>query len=207
LAAQQISFSTGNVTFSGAGYISIGASPADAGSIRLPNDTAAWTARDQAGGGNVSGWKINATDDYEAAADVNLAGNTLYGATAANGNLVLSATAHATVTTAYVVPSNLFDASTEGLATRVKAGAVGDGEVSQTDVNGMIAIDSTNGRLYFRYGAAWHYAAQTAGIQIPADEIVDPDGYQMRPGDEIVAVVDRIMDDGALHAVWKLRNG
>jgi len=234
MADKQISFSTGNITFSGAGYISIGATPASAGSIRLPNNTfgltarnaadgddvnivkvnasdliefgtslaaatlggtlsaadqaidftsghiefgttpadagsirqennaAVWTARNAGDDGNVSGWKVNAADDYEAAADVNLAGNTLYGDTAANGDLILSATTNGTVTTSYIIASNMFDATADGLATAVVAGAVGDGSFTATPINGCIAIDSSNGRLYFKYGDAWHYCSQDA---------------------------------------------
>lgn len=134
-------------------------------------------------------------------------GTKLSGSDAANGDLVLQATSHGTKTTAYVVADQMFDATVNGLATRVKAGAVGDAESAQTDINGQLVLDSTNGRLYFRYLAAWHYVAQTAGVQIPADETVCPkSGKQMKPGDEIVCVIDKVLSDGALHAVWMLRN-
>ncbi|KKM84725.1 hypothetical protein LCGC14_1296160, partial [marine sediment metagenome] len=66
--------------------------------------------------------------------------------------------------------------------------------------NGMMAIDSANGRLYFKYGAAWHYTAQTAGIQIPVEEIGD-----MKVGDEIYCEIDKVMSDGAMHALWRVR--
>ena len=55
-------------------------------------------------------------------------------------------------------PRNGFFAG--AVATGVKAGAAIDGDViNPTD--GMIRIDSTNGRMYARYGGAWHYAALT----------------------------------------------
>ncbi len=85
-----ITFTTGYIQFQ------TGSNPAGAGNIRVANNTAVWTARNAGNDGNISGWKVNASDDYEAAADVNLAGNTLYGATAADGNLILSSTLNAT---------------------------------------------------------------------------------------------------------------
>jgi len=92
--------------------------------------------------------------------------------------------------------------STAGtLVTRVKAGAA-----TESDANGSLVVDSTNGRLYFRYGAAWHYVAQTAGSQIPADETTDPiSGDQMKLGDFVLGMVSKTDDgrdafgDGALH--------
>ena len=134
-------------------------------------------------------------------------GTKLSGSDAANGDLTLQATSHATKTTAYVVADQMLNCTVNSLAIRVKAGAIGDAETAQTDLNGELGIDSTNGRLYFRYGAAWHYVAQTAGIQIPAHELICPKkNRQMKVGDEIVCVIDRIMEDGALHASWMLRN-
>ena len=52
-----------------------------------------------------------------------------------------------------------------GVTTKVIAGACSDSNAQATD--GTVCIDSTDGRVYFRYGGAWHYAAQTAGFQIP----------------------------------------
>ena len=204
LAAQQISFSTGNITFSGAGYIAIGVSPALSRSLRIPNDTPVWAARNQAAGADIDGWKVNATDDYEAAADVNLAGNKLYGGTAANADLDLNATIHATVLTAYILTRQMVDATVNSIAIRVKAGAIGDGETAQTDLNGEMGIDSTNGRLYFRYGAAWHYTAITAGFQIPADEVNCPKCSQpMSVGQQVIGRLNQVMSDGALHGLYE----
>jgi hypothetical protein len=47
-----------------------------------------------------------------------------------------------------------------GLATSTKAGAAVDGDFF-FPVNGMIAVDSTNNRLYVRHGGAWHFVALT----------------------------------------------
>lgn len=133
-------------------------------------------------------------------------GTKLSGSNAANGDLVLQATSHATKTTAYVIADQMFDATVNGLATRVKAGAVGDAESAQTDINGQLVLDSTNGRLYFRYLAAWHYVAQTAGVQVPAHETSDPiTGRKMKVGDELYLVIDKVMEDGAMHARYHIR--
>ncbi len=188
----------------GTNGLQFGTNPADAGNVRVPNDTAVWSARNQANGANITGWKVNAEDDYEAAADVNLGGNIFYGGTAANADLNLRGTTNGTTTTAYVVAGNKLDCTVEGLATRVKAGAVGDGETNQTDLNGDIAIDSANGRIYFRYGAAWHYAAQTAGVTCPESETVCPKcDAQMGVGQEAQIKWNETQDDGALHGLWE----
>ncbi|MEK7765264.1 MAG: hypothetical protein AAB368_03405 [bacterium] len=138
---------------------------------------------------------------------MNMADQALQGSAAANGDLTLTATSHATKTTSYIVAQQMLDGTADSLAVKVVAGAVGDGNFTATPLNGLLAIDSTNFRLYFRYGAAWHYVAQTAGVQIPAGETVCPkSGKQMKIGDEVICVVDKVLEDGALHAVWMLRN-
>jgi len=51
----------------------------------------------------------------------------------------------------------------DGVSVKVVAGAVSDGSFAPTTVpDGTVAIDSTNGRFYFKYGGAWHYVTQTA---------------------------------------------
>lgn len=47
-----------------------------------------------------------------------------------------------------------------GLATLVKAGIPVDGDFP-TAIDGLIALDSTNNRAYFRLGGVWKYAALT----------------------------------------------
>src|SRR3989338_1126069 len=89
--------------------------------------------------------------------------------------------------------------STSGtLVTRVKAGAA-----TESDTNGSLVVDSSNGRLYFRYGAAWHYVAQTAGFQIPDFETIDPiSGDQIEEGDIVLGMINQTFEDNALHGVW-----
>lgn len=86
--------------------------------------------------------------------------------------------------------------SGDGLVTKVVAGACSDANFT-TDTNGLICIDSTNGRIYFRYSNAWHYAAQTAGFQIPNYEA---EGLEV--GDYVVGHINQRLSDGALHGVY-----
>ena len=196
MADQKVDFTTG--------YAEFGTTPASAGAIRQENDVVVWAARNAGDDGDISGWKINAEDDYEAAADVNLGGNKLYGGTAANVDLELNGTTNGTVATAYIVAKNMLDCTQDSIAIRLKAGSIGDAETNQTDIDGELGIDSSGGRLYFRYGAAWHYCAITAGVQVPAGETACPKCHKaMKVGDALVTEVDRVMEDGALHAVWK----
>ncbi len=94
--------------------------------------------------------------------------------------------------------------STPGtLSTRVKNGAP-----TESDENGALVVDSTNGRLYFRYGGAWHYVAQTAGFQIPNYETKDPiSGEQLKDKDIVLGMINETLPDGALHGVWVKATG
>jgi hypothetical protein len=51
-------------------------------------------------------------------------------------------------------------AFTDGVSTFVKAGAPVDGDFTYIE-DGMLAVDSTNNRLYVRVGSVWKYAALT----------------------------------------------
>jgi hypothetical protein len=93
--------------------------------------------------------------------------------------------------------------SGDGLVTKVVAGACGDGNFS-TDTDGTLCIDSSNGRIYFRYGSAWHYAAQTAGFQIPKLTRNGKDETEgLSVGDPVIGRIDEVMADGALHGIWE----
>jgi len=70
--------------------------------------------------------------------------------------LTLTAPANTSITCASHV-----NATAKGNSTIVVAGAVGDGSFD-VDVDGNFGVDSSNGRFYFRYGAAWHYCTQDA---------------------------------------------
>lgn len=96
------------------------------------------------------------------------------------------------------------NAATDGLVTKVKAGTIDDGDFT-VDTNGLLAIDSTNGRIYFRYLGGWHYAAQDAGFQIRSedayDHLVGPEA-RFRAGDLVLGIVTGGMQDGAIHAEY-----
>lgn len=47
-----------------------------------------------------------------------------------------------------------------GVGIRVKAGVPTDADFTNP-VDGLLCVDSTDGRIYLRYGGAWHYAALT----------------------------------------------
>lgn len=91
----------------------------------------------------------------------------------------------------------------DGIQTKINAGAVTDGIFSATPGNGRIAIDYTNGRLYFRYSGSWHYCAQDAGFQINAKDIVCSEcGKKIIPNQYVIGKTDREMEDGAIHGEW-----
>lgn len=85
----------GCLTIGATGYAAIGTNPAGAGAVRLAN-TAIVGWRNAANDGNISALAVNAADDLDVGADLQMQGNTVYGNDAADGNLVLSSTLHAT---------------------------------------------------------------------------------------------------------------
>lgn len=92
----------------------------------------------------------------------------------------------------------------DGIVTLQNAGAVSDAAfLVAVPLNGSMAHDTTNHRIYYKRGGAWHYAAETAGFQIPANETrcpvcLDP----LLPDDDLIGKGDRVMADGALHALY-----
>jgi len=201
-ADQSISGTTGNLTMSGAGYVSIGASPAASGYLRLPNaGVLAW--RNQAGDGDISALSVDTANDVLVGADLQLGGNALLGNSAANGDLTLTTTTSGTKTTSYILPGQMIDASVGSIVIRTKAGAPGDGEAGATDIDGELAFDTTNHRFYFREGGAWHYVDRTAGFGIPTWEQNCPVcGESILLGDAVSGVIDKINADGSRHGLW-----
>ena len=107
-------------------------------------------------------------------------------------------------TTGNTIASGQLDAGTsgDGVVTEVVAGACDDSAFT-TDTNGLICIDSTNGRIYYRYGGAWHYSAQTAGFQIPnlvTEGRNETEGLEV--GDYVIGKLNQRLDDGALHGLY-----
>ncbi len=107
--------------------------------------------------------------------------------------------------------NGLTDASANGVATNVAAGAISDSTYgSDTPVNGLLGVDSADGRLYFRYSGAWHYVAQTAGFQIPNYETFAYDfdtksfdtNTPLKDGDFLLPFAEKRMSDGAIHGLY-----
>jgi len=94
--------------------------------------------------------------------------------------------------------NGMTDSSAGGVATLVKAGTVSDGDFTDAAVAGLIAIDSTNHRIYWKEGEAWGYAAQSAGFQIP---VYETEGLAI--GDFLMPYAESTMSDGAVHGMYK----
>lgn len=91
----------------------------------------------------------------------------------------------------------MVNASDDGISTKVIEGPVSDQGFRGQPHNGLIGIDSKNGRIYFRANDKWHYVSKTGGFQIPVEEI---EGINI--DDFVVGKIDEAMSDGALHGIW-----
>ncbi len=83
---------------------------------------------------------------------------------------------------------------------------------SDIDINmdGAMALEVTqaNGRLYWRANNGWHYVDASAGLSLPKEERIDPDGNKFELGDTVELMIDRINDDGSFHAMpYRSNNG
>ncbi|HBI17399.1 MAG TPA: hypothetical protein DDY52_04640, partial [Candidatus Moranbacteria bacterium] len=135
-----------------------------------------------------------------------------------NSSETISVTGGDITSNQYVIANS----ATGGIQTRVSTGVPTD-----SANNGTMVVDSTNGRMYFRYGNAWHYVNQTGGFQIPNYEIapyeqIDSLGKEaakyalpfeennfpdyltdkMSPGDLLIPYVDSYLSDGAVHGLY-----
>ncbi|MEK7550437.1 MAG: hypothetical protein AAB535_01485, partial [Patescibacteria group bacterium] len=117
-----------------------------------------------------------------------------------------------TAQTMYVLNSNtgvtglnvqgLINGTLNGIATYSKAGTISDSDFGGGTSDGMMGIDTTNHRLYFREGGSWSYIARTAGFQIPKEE-----SGGLSIGDYLIPYVDGYMEDGAVHGLYKKYDG
>ena len=131
-----------------------------------------------------------------------------------------------------IIAKDFLNATADGLSTKVINDPINgvtddDFQVSPTNLNGAMAIDSANGRLYFRYADKWHYVNQTGGFQIPNYETAPMsqlnskarkskneslpyessayDDYlteKLMPGDFLIPYVDEYLPDGAVHGLY-----
>jgi hypothetical protein len=92
----------------------------------------------------------------------------------------------------------------DGVATKVKAGTISDADLTNTTVTGILAVDTSNNRIYFRTGTAtWHYCQATAGFGIPKEEkTCGVCGKPIVKGEFVCGQIEGEMDDGALHGLW-----
>jgi len=88
--------------------------------------------------------------------------------------------------------------------TPIITSVVTSGPPGTSPADGALIVDSgDSGRLYVRYGSAWHYIGVTAGFQIPNFETTDPiSGDEIKEGDIVLGMVNQTLDDKALHGVW-----
>lgn len=92
-----------------------------------------------------------------------------------------------------------FNGAADGVVNFSKAGAISDADFT-TDTTGLIGIDTTNDRIYFRTGAAtWEWCAKDSGKQFQERECFLC-GEKFNIGDEITYMVDKFMSDGVPHA-------
>ena len=131
-----------------------------------------------------------------------------------------------------IVAQDFLNATADGLSTKVINDPINgvtddDFQVSPANLNGAMAIDSANGRFYFRYADNWHYVNQTGGFQIPNYETAPAaqlnskakkskkealdyesssyDDYlteKLMPGDFLIPYVDEYLPDGAVHGLY-----
>jgi len=91
----------------------------------------------------------------------------------------------------------MINASFDGISTKVINGPVSDSSFIGKPHDGLLAIDSKNGRLYFKANNSWSYIAKTGGFQIPKEEARD-----FKIDDLVIGKIDSEMSDGAKHGLW-----
>jgi len=94
----------------------------------------------------------------------------------------------------------IINGTLNGVATYSKAGTISDADFSGGVSDGLMGIDTTNHRLYFREGASWSYIARTGGFQIPDYE---SEILNLKSGDYLMPYVESFMSDGAIHGMYQ----
>ena len=80
---------------------------------------------------------------------------------------------------------------------------VSNGSPWESDADGALVIDSSDNSLYINYWGGWHQIAQTAGFQIPKNELIDPlSGKPIQNNDLVVGMINKKYSDNGLHGVW-----
>jgi hypothetical protein len=91
----------------------------------------------------------------------------------------------------------LINGTLNGVATFSKAGTISDADFAGGVTDGMMAIDTTNHRIYFRESGSWSYSAKAGGFQIPNYE-----AGGLTDGDFLIPYVESHMEDGAVHGLY-----
>lgn len=93
-----------------------------------------------------------------------------------------------------------FNGAADGVVMFSKAGTISDADYT-TDTTGLIGIDTSNDRLYYRIGAAdWSYVSADGGFSFPERRCpVCREIFKI--GDRIDMMINRFDSDGAVHAV------
>ena len=153
-------------------------------------------------GTGVAGLDVQSTSTFHSGLSGGI-GLVIMGAGAQTANL--SEWKNFSGTTLLTVTSNGFiNASTGGAATFTKAGTISDADFVNP-VDGLLAIDSADGRLYYRSGGTWSFIGKTEGFQIPAEEVSSLSGLTGQPiqiGDFLIPYVETHMEDGAVHGLY-----
>ena len=169
-----------------------------------------------------SGVNIVGQGDFKIEGDSSTRTITVGDTSKANGDIVAIDATNWSVGT-----SGMLNASNDGLGTKVVGGPISDASFTGSAFNGLMALDSTDGRLYFRYGGAWHYVNQTGGFQIPNYEVAPKDqlseagkeaaknalpfeatnypDYLTKPltaGEFLIPYVNSYLPDGAIHGLY-----
>ena len=94
--------------------------------------------------------------------------------------------------------------ASDGVATKVKAGSISDADLTNTTVTGVLAVDTSNNRIYFRTGTAtWKYCQADGGFVVPKEEKVCGVCHEpILKGEFVCGQIETEMSDGALHGLW-----
>jgi hypothetical protein len=99
----------------------------------------------------------------------------------------------------------------DGLIPLVKAGTISDADLTNTSKAGVLGVDITNNRIYFRTNTAtWKYCQADGGFVIPAPTEQEPNdericgdcGKPIEIGQKVCGRIEKSMSDGTLHGLW-----
>ncbi len=91
-----------------------------------------------------------------------------------------------------------------GVATLAKTGDCGDGDFT-TAVDGLLCVDDTGGseQLWFRAGGSWYFINKSGSFWVTKNEVIDPNGHNLKPGDTVIGRLDFDTVDGQIHGIYE----